>query len=155
MYYVSSHRLLICKTSTSATPLTYGSASQTYTVPALTTFGTTCPAANQIVESLGTAEFLDRDNWNRVYYNSQGQDYHGVLYTFPEMVCHQKYYAQAAQVFGYNAPLSLSAINSNSTIATIYSWDVAFPYYAGVNTGSAAWGQYQLQPFLPEPASSC
>jgi hypothetical protein len=68
-------------------------------------FGLTCPNSDQQILALGSAEFLDQDNWGR----SAGNNTHlGAgpfgsspgsantylnTYTFAEMFCHQQYYA--------------------------------------------------------------
>ncbi len=68
-------------------------------------FGLTCPSSNQQIIALGSAEFLDQDNWAR----SAGNNTHlgagpfgsspgtaGAYlntYTFAEMFCHQQFYA--------------------------------------------------------------
>jgi hypothetical protein len=86
--YVSSSRMTVCLQggSTSVQP----------------SFGLTCPAADQQVLTLGSAEFLDQDNWSRsTGYGAcpfGGSPGNANLYantcTFAEMLCHQQLYAQ-------------------------------------------------------------
>jgi hypothetical protein len=111
MYYVSEHRLAVC-TQASFT-------------------ATNCPAQSVVLLSLGTAEFLDFDNWNRPNlgvgpYSSTNL----ASYTFGEMLCHQQQYALAAQNVFKSGSLpsssSLSTTNVSGPIGVIYSWDVSF-----------------------------
>lgn len=64
------------------------------------TFGTTCNSADQQIIALGSAEFLDQDNWGRSLLgagpfgsNSGGGNGYPNAYTFSEMFCHQQVYA--------------------------------------------------------------
>jgi hypothetical protein len=68
-------------------------------------FGLTCPSGNQQIIALGSAEFLDQDNWARSaadnthlgagpFGSSPGAaDTYLNTYTFAEMFCHQQFYA--------------------------------------------------------------
>jgi hypothetical protein len=68
-------------------------------------FGLTCPTADQQIIALGSAEFLDQDNWARsagsdTYLgagpfgaNPGGANAYLNTYTFAEMFCHQQFYA--------------------------------------------------------------
>jgi hypothetical protein len=68
-------------------------------------FGLTCPSKSQQIVALGSAEFLDQDNWGRANGNNaylgagplgsspgSANSYLGT-YTFAEMFCHQQFYA--------------------------------------------------------------
>jgi hypothetical protein len=68
-------------------------------------FGLTCPSNDQQIVALGSAEFLDQDNWARANGNNAylGAGPFGSnpgaagsylnTYTFAEMFCHQQFYA--------------------------------------------------------------
>jgi hypothetical protein len=131
-YYVSQHRLTTC---------TFAGYQGSPTA--------TCPSQYLQLRSLGTAEFLDRDNWSRGGwgYFSKGQP-------FQEMICHQNKFTAAATA-DFPAVASTAAfsalyttVNSDlasGTLKTIYSWDQAFGYNTA-GSASATWGQDALNP---------
>jgi hypothetical protein len=127
-YYVSAHRLLTCTA---------------------TTFNATnCPASNLYLRSLGTAEFLDRDNWSR-----GGWGYFSQGVPFSEMICHQNKFSTAATTdFVSLSSTTFAALQTTinhdrqqGTLATIYGWDQAFPYNSP-GTATATYGQMPLTP---------
>jgi hypothetical protein len=152
LYYISQHRLLTCISSALAS--TGG-------------FGQTCPdnsgysyaqGPNQL-RSLGTAEFLDFDNWNRATLGVGPGTSTSSGYTFGEMLCHQQMYANAAAVFGSAATaaampkiniLTVGTTGQYGVIGKIYSWDVTF------RTDSYGTGGFSTYMSVPlTPAANC
>lgn len=105
-------------------------------------FGTQC--STTVVLSLGTAEFLDSDNWNRPL----GVASNG---TFAEMLCHQQKFAQAAALFPadvmpqYSAGSAYDVRNVSAVIGQIYSWDIA-TYTGGYSLRDKVFGRFPLHP---------
>lgn len=123
-YLIGFHYMAFCETSFESGPWN------------------TCPAT-QDWAALGVAEFLDDDNWGRTQAGVAGGDS-----TFKEMLCHQQYFANVAALVAA-APDAASAASTltdtQSDIATIYSWDSHTPggYPPADYTGP---GSYPLHP---------
>jgi hypothetical protein len=125
-------------------------------------FGTSCATTSVEFSALGSAEFLDQDNWQRpnIGFGPQSGSW-----TFSEMLCHQQVYANAIGLFP--AVTSDSAIvngpgkqntfdivngnangDANATLREIYAWDhpvaitypawhyAFYPYWASWSYGS-------------------
>ena len=115
-YYISAHRFYVCNAP--ATP-------QWTTCPS--------PSANLVLDSLGTAEFLDTDNWARVGgtngpYTSNGVG-QGTAYPFAEMFCHANVFAKAATTFVYaatTADLPTASAMYYNVLKPIRLWDYFF-----------------------------
>jgi hypothetical protein len=104
-------------------------------------FSTTCAGADTVMRSLGTAEFLDQDNWART---NLGVGPYTSGYTFAEMLCHQQTFAGlAATTFSSTAALP----NVSTALSTVNSWDV-LASSGGYPSGETALGQYPLHPAL-------
>jgi hypothetical protein len=108
-------------------------------------FQVTCSSTG--LRSLGSAEFLDHDNWNRT---TLGVGSYSSSYTFGEMLCHQAMYASAASnIFvsaTTNGNLPTPDPNSTSnTVGQIYSWD-KLDNNGGETLSESNYGQYPLHP---------
>jgi hypothetical protein len=151
LYYISQHRLLTC--SSSALSPTSG-------------FGAACPSnysnywqgPNEL-RSLGTAEFLDFDNWSRTSLGVGPGTSGSAAYTFGEMLCHQQMFAQAAAVFAASVTAAgmpkINVLTQGTTgpygvIGEIYSWDYVFRTYS---YGSGGFSTYMSVPLTP--AANC
>jgi hypothetical protein len=130
-YYVSSHRILICR------------------APWLPSWSI-CPnpSVNLSLRSLGTAEFLDVDNWARTT-SGVGP---GTSYTFAEIFCHVNAYVLAASDFPPNVTSAGSMPKGGVTSKTsmIYGWDNWYGNESvSYNDGGSSVetpGQYPLSP---------
>jgi hypothetical protein len=100
------------------------------------------------IRGLGTAEFLDHDNWQRT---NLGFGTYSAGYTFGEVLCHQQAFALAAQTFvpvittTQLANLSTSLVaNQVAVVTQIYSWDTFVG--GGYAATETAYGLYPLHP---------
>ena len=115
------------------------------------TFDTVCAANAVGVRALGTAEFLDQDNWARA---NLGVGTYGGGYTFGEMLCHQQFYVQAAltvftPVATWSAmptKASVSLTNTANVVGKIYSWDYLSSLGGGYTHTETSFGLYPLSP---------
>jgi hypothetical protein len=85
---------------------------------------TSCPGV-QDWAALGLAEYLDEDNWARTQAGVGGSDA-----VFKEMLCHQRTFANVAvlvEAATSRADAAAALPESQSDIATIYSWDSRTP----------------------------
>jgi len=103
------------------------------------------------MRTLGSAEFVDHDNWNRT---TLGVGAYSSGYTFGEMLCHEQMYANAANTVFVPVKTnnSLPTPDPNSTsniVGQIYSWD-NLDSSGGYSEGESKLGQYPLH-----PASNC
>jgi hypothetical protein len=143
-------------------PANYISAHQMAVCTAKAPFPARCPNGSVDVRALGTAEFLDHDNWQR---SALGVGTTSAGFTFSEMLCHQQAFAAAALIFVPTittaaALTALSAIDSpyskNSTatavqynatpIGQIYSWDYPTVKGGGYPVTEKRYGAYPLTP---------
>lgn len=99
--------------------------------------------------ALGTAEYLDHDNWN---ITNMGIGAPAASYTFGAMLCHQQKYAQAA--IGVFTPMAnetlLQNLNVTKTgsgvVAQIYAWDYDMRLGAGYSPSETSFGLYPMTP---------
>lgn len=116
-----------------------------------THFGTGCPSSLQSLRTLGSAVFLDHDNWNRT---NLGMGTYSGGYTFAEMLCHEQMYAAAAATFTPAAAatampqINVSTLGSGSTtLDYIYSWDYVVSNGGGYTATEVSYNQYPLHPY--------
>jgi hypothetical protein len=145
-YYVSQHEMTVCTGGWN-----------TVHVPGLQDPG--CLAAYQ-VRSLGTAEFLDHDNWQRT---TLGVGPYATSYTFAEMLCHQQMYAKSVaanpgfapwQTVWYSASnpqtyiptTNVNTSNLTTIVGQIYSWDTLSSTGAGSPSTEASYGLHPMNP---------
>jgi hypothetical protein len=103
-----------------------------------------CPSNQVIIRALGTAEFLDLDNWQRT---NLGVGPYSSAYTFAEMLCHQQLFAQVASTY-FSQTTALPTISRTSgLISTIYNWDV-IASSGGYGQTETVLGLYPLHPAL-------
>jgi hypothetical protein len=100
--------------------------------------------------ALGTAEFLDHDNWN---ITNLGIGAPAASYTFGAMLCHQQKFAQAALIFvPETTELDLQNLNvlktGSGVVAQIYAWDYDMRLGAGYNPSETSFGLYPMHPLL-------
>jgi hypothetical protein len=110
-------------------------------------YSTPSTCGTTALRTLGSAEFLDHDNWNRT---TLGVGSYSSSYTFGEMLCHQAMYASAASnIFvsaTTNGNLPTPDPNSTSnTVGQIYSWD-KLDNNGGETLSESNYGQYPLHP---------
>lgn len=100
-YFVGFHFMQYCETPLSAGPWSE------------------CPTADW--DSLGFAEYLDQDNWDRSAAGVVGSDA-----VFKEMLCHQNQFAAVAAIVYTSTTHQAAATALTQTqpnVQTIYSWD--------------------------------
>ena len=128
--YISQHEMAIC-TALSFTAL--------------------CPGGSVAIRSLGTAEFLDHDNWQRT---NLGVGAFSSAYTFGEMLCHQQKFTQAAlTVFvpvstTAGLPANVSTTNVLTVVGQIYAWDYLTSLGGGYSINETVYGQSPMFPGL-------
>jgi hypothetical protein len=128
--YISQHEFAVCTASS---------------------FQAACPDSSVAIRSLGTAEFLDHDNWAR---SSLGVGSYSGGYTFGEMLCHQQKFAQAAALFPVattNAQLpkitgTSSTSGTYAIIGQIYSWDYLTSLGGGYSINETSYGMSPMTP---------
>jgi hypothetical protein len=148
--YINLEIMSYCETGTTTT--TTGSGNAAVTKTTLTPFGSTCPSNDRYLRTLGTAEFLDHDNWQRTNIGV-GLYSGGSGYTFAEMLCHQFWFANAAQVFKpATSESNMPNVTRTNTAAlvVIYGWDYVVNSGGGESLSENNFDQYPLN-----PASGC
>jgi hypothetical protein len=110
------------------------------------TFSSPCTSYNGA--ALGTAEYLDHDNWG---IGNLGMGAPAANYTFGAMLCHQKVYAQAASLVFVPklTDSALAAMNVDKTsgpVGTIYGWDYDMRLGSGYAPSETALGLYPMTP---------
>jgi hypothetical protein len=125
--YISSHQLSLCTAAT---------------------FGAACPGNAVAIWSLGTAEFLDHDNWART---NLGVGPYSGGYTFGEMLCHQQVFAQAAATVFRPAIMPLNITNNgtnsgNTIINEIRGWDYETSLGGGYTINETTYGKSPMTP---------
>ncbi len=117
-------------------------------IPSTSSFVTTCPAAYQNMRTLGNGEFLDHDNWQRTTLGA-GFVFQGA--TFAEMMCHQRYFANAVSNFpdpqnNASAMPKISHANLPTTLYVIYGWDYLVSSGGSESLSENNFDQYPLTP---------
>lgn len=111
-------------------------------------FGASCPGNAVAIRSLGTAEFLDHDNWAR---STLGVGPYSSGYTFAEVLCHQQMFVSALSQFpaattNAQMPSGISTANLSQTIGQIYSWDYLTSLGGGYTQNETVYGQSPMHP---------